>query len=73
MLQTKVQSFAQACDFKFATLNWFTPVPGLGPLFCPALPRPWDSVGVAVALGVPSCYRFGTVMWQVCQSTPFSR
>jgi hypothetical protein len=23
---------AQACDFKFATLKWFTPVPGLGPL-----------------------------------------
>ena len=21
--------FAQACDFKFATLQWFTPVPGL--------------------------------------------
>jgi hypothetical protein len=28
--------FAQACqcDFKFATLKWFTPVPGLGPELC---------------------------------------
>ena len=38
--------FAQACDFKFATLKWFTPVPGLGPELChdrgPALPHPWD-------------------------------
>ena len=25
---------AQACDFKFATLQWFTPVPGLGPELC---------------------------------------
>ena len=42
--------FAQACDFKFATLQWFqvTPVPGLGPelchdrsLVCLAFPRPW--------------------------------
>ena len=35
---------AQACDFKFATLQWFTPVPGLGPELChdrgPALPHP---------------------------------
>jgi hypothetical protein len=44
--------FAQleACDFKFATLKWFTPVPGLGPELCHdrglALPRPWDCVGV---------------------------
>ena len=50
--------FAQACDFMFATLKWFAPVPGLGPELCHdrglALPRPWDSVGVTVALGVPS-------------------
>ena len=50
--------FAQACDFKFATLQWFTPVPGLGPELCHdrglALPRPWDCVGVTVALGVSS-------------------
>ncbi len=26
--------FAQACDFMFATLKWFTPVPGLGPELC---------------------------------------
>ena len=61
--------FAQACDFKFATLQWFTPVPGLGPELCHdrgpalphpwdcrglALPHPWDCVGVTVALGVSS-------------------
>ncbi len=50
--------FAQACGFKFATLKWFTPVPGLGTELChdrdPALPHPWDCVGVTVALGVPS-------------------
>jgi hypothetical protein len=43
----KVQSFAQACGFKFATPKWFTPVRGLGPEFCHdrglALPRPWES------------------------------
>ena len=47
--------FTQACDFKFATLQWLTPVPGLGPELCHdrglALPRPWDCVGVTVALG----------------------
>ena len=41
-----MQSFAQACDFRFATLQWFTPVPGLGPELCHdrglALPHPWD-------------------------------
>ncbi len=41
--------FAQACDFKFATLKWLTPVPGLGPELCHdrgrALPHPWDCVG----------------------------
>ena len=50
--------FAQACDFKFATLHWLAPVPGLGPELCHdrglALPRPWDCVGVTVALGVSS-------------------
>ncbi len=40
--------FAQACDFRFATLKRFTPVPGLGPELS------HDRVGVAVALGVPS-------------------
>jgi hypothetical protein len=59
--------FAQACDFKFATLKWFAPVPGpgLGPELCHdrghALPHPGlaevvdrDCVGVTVALGVTS-------------------
>ena len=44
--------FAQACDYKFATLKWFTPVPGLGPELChdrgPALPHPWDRRGLAL-------------------------
>ena len=47
--------FAQACDFKFATLQWFTPVPGLGPELCHdrglALPHPWDCVGVTIFFG----------------------
>jgi hypothetical protein len=54
----KVQSFAQACNFNIATLKWFIPMPGLGPELCHdrglAVPRPWDCVGVAVALGVSS-------------------
>ena len=46
--------FAQACDFKFATLKWFAPVPGLGPSpeLCHdrglALPHPWDRRGLAL-------------------------
>ena len=47
--------FAQACDFKFATLQWFTPVPGLGPELCHdrglalrPLPHPWDCRGLAL-------------------------
>ncbi len=53
-----VQRFAQACSFSIATLQWHTPVPGLGPDLChdrgPAFPRPWDCDGVTVALGVSS-------------------
>jgi hypothetical protein len=52
--------FAQACDFMFATLKWFTPVPGLGPELCHdrglASPHPRDCVGVTVALGVTSVF-----------------
>ena len=48
--------FAQACDFMFATLKWFAPVPGLGPELCHdrglASPHPRDCVGVTVALPV---------------------
>ena len=82
--------FAQACDFKFATLRlqWFAPVPGLGPELCHdrgpalphpwdfrglALPHPWDCVGVTVALGVSSVIVPGLVMWQVYESTPFGQ
>ncbi len=47
-------------------------MPGLGPDLCHdrglALPRPWDSVGVTVALGVPSV--IGTGKWQGYESTP---
>ncbi len=42
--------------YKFATLKWFTHVPGLGPELCHdrglALPHPWDCVGVTGALAV---------------------
>ena len=68
--------FAQACDFKFATLQWFTPVPGLGPELChdrgPALPHPWYFGGVA--LGVSSVVVPGLAcgMWHVYQSTPWA-
>ncbi len=72
-----MQSFAQACSFKFATLKWFTPVPRLGPEFChdrgPALPRPWDCVGVTTGgTGSLLCFGFGTAsgIWQACESTP---
>jgi hypothetical protein len=70
-----VQSIAQAGSFKFATLKWFTPVPGLGPELCHdrglALPRPWDCVGVTVVLsGSLLCYGFGTGIWQACESAP---
>ena len=55
--------FAQACDFKFATLKWFTPVPGLGPELChdrgPALPRPWDCVQVQVGVTLPVTVALG--------------
>ena len=56
-----VQSFAQACSFSIATLQWFTPVPGLGlelchdrSLACLAFPRSWERQYVTVALGVSS-------------------
>ena len=54
VLQALSASFAQACEFYVCNAEWFTPVPGLGPEFCLAFPRPWDCVGVTVALGVSS-------------------
>ena len=70
--------FAQACDFKFATLQWLTPVPGLGPELCHdrglALPHPWDCVGVTQWPGTGSllCCGSGIGMWQVYKSTPLA-
>ena len=73
--------FAQACDFKFATLQWLTPVPGLGPELCHdrglAFPRPWDCVSVTVALGVSSVMVSGLAcgsgtrapLWPILPST----
>jgi hypothetical protein len=74
--------FAQACGFKFATLQWSTPVPGLGPDLCHdrrglALPRPWDCVCVTVALGVSSVMVSGLAcgsgtrapLWPILPST----
>ena len=49
-----MQSFARACSFSIATLQWLTPVPGLGPELCLGFPRPWYRRCVTVALGVPS-------------------
>ncbi len=72
-----MQSFAPACSFSIATLQWHTPVPGLRPELCHdrglALPRPWDWVGGTVALGLSRsllCYGIGTGKWQWYESTP---
>jgi hypothetical protein len=60
-----------------------TPVPGLGPELCQchdrglALPRPWDCVGVTVALGVSSVMVSGLAsgrrvrapLWPILPST----
>ncbi len=67
--------FAQACDFKFATLKWFAPVPGLGPELCHdrGLALPGTSMGLCwcdSGNGSLLCYGFGTGMWQVYESTP---
>ena len=76
-----MQSFAQACSFSIATLQWHTPVPGLGPELCHdrglAFPRPWDCVGVTVALGVSSVVVSGLAcgsgtrapLWPILPST----
>ena len=76
-----MQSFAQACSFSIATLQWHTPVPGLGPELCHdrglAFPRPWDCVGVTVALGVSSVMVSGLAcgsgtrapLWPILPST----
>ena len=66
--------FAQACDFKFATLQWFTPVPGLGPELC-------HDRGPATSMwllrcdsgtGSLLCCGSGIGMWQVYESTPLA-
>ncbi len=71
--------FAQACDFKFATLQWSTPVPGLGPELWTSRPR--SSLTTSMGLcwcdshggtGSFLCYGFGTGMWQVYESTPLA-
>ncbi len=77
-----MQSFAQACSFSIATLQWLTPVPGLGLelshdrslvdlLACLAFPR--KLVGASVCdsgTGSLLCYGFGTGKWQWCERTP---
>jgi hypothetical protein len=79
-----VQSFAQACSFSIATLQWHTPVPGLGSELCHdrshaclGFPRPWYRRCVTVALGVPSVMVSGlasgsgmrTPLWPILPST----
>jgi hypothetical protein len=73
-------------DFKFATLKWLAPVPGLGPELCHdrghALPRPGlesrcgtSSPGLCwcdSGTGSHLCCRFGTGIWQVHESTPLA-
>ena len=72
-----MQSFAQACSFSIATLQWHTPVPGLGPelchdrdLACLDFPRPWDRQECDSGTGSSLCYGIGTGMWQWYESTP---
>ncbi len=55
-----MQCFAQACSFSIATLQWHTPVPGLGPELCHnrshaclGFPRLWHRRCVTVALVSP--------------------
>ena len=79
-----VQSFAHACSFSIATLQWHTPVPGLGPELCHdrshaclGFPRPWYRRCVTVALGVPSVMVSGLAsgsgtrapLWPILPST----
>jgi hypothetical protein len=69
--------FAQACDFKFVTLQWLAPVPGLGPDLCHdrglAFPRPWEVLcWCDSGTGSLLCYGFGTGMWQWYESTPLA-
>ncbi len=80
----KVQSFAQACSFSISTLQWHTPVPGLGPELCHdrshaclGFPRPWYRRCVTVALGVSSVMVSGLAcgsgtrapLWPILPST----
>ena len=72
-----MQCFAQACSFSIATLQWHTPVPGLGPelchdrdLACLDFPRPWDRQECDSGTGSSLCYGIGTGMWQWYESTP---
>ena len=60
----QVQSFAQACSFSIATLQWFTPVPGLGLELC------HDRSLADSGTGSLLCYGFGTGKWQWYESTP---
>ena len=76
-----MQSFAHACSFSIATLQWHTPVPGLGPELCHdrshVSPRPWYRECVTVALGVPSVMVSGLAsgsgtrapLWPILPST----
>ena len=74
-----MQSFAQVCSFSIATLQWHTPVPGLGPELCHdrglAFPRPLALHGMGLCwcdsgTGSLLCCGFGTGMWQWYESTP---
>ncbi len=69
VIQALSATFARACELYVCNAEWFTPVPGLGPelchdrgLACLAFPRPWDCVGVTVALGVSSQAHWQAVM-----------
>ena len=80
----RCSAFAQACSFSIATLQWHTPVPGLGPELCHdrshtclGFPRPWYRRCVTVALGVSSVMVSGLAcgsgtrapLWPILPST----
>ncbi len=79
-----MQSFARACSFSIATLQWHAPVPGLGPELCHdqshvclGFPRPRYRECVTVALGVSSVMVSGLAggsgmrapLWPILPST----
>ena len=80
VLQALSAAFAQACEFYVCNAEWFTPVPGPGPELCHEV-SPYHIHGNGErgrsglcwcdsGTGSPLCYRLGTGIWRVYESTP---